>query len=156
MMDIVIFWVFVSVTMPVWAARMTCAPEYFIKHQNKLLDGANVYHIHDITSVFMCDIICSEHGSKCGGANIRSLGSSGFTCALFRALPGDIPRQFIPCQHSSVIVKINGQYQTLCQLIYPSHALMYSDSIWKHNNSRVVIYTLRFYETTYKPKIKIL
>jgi hypothetical protein len=60
------------------------------KYLHRTLTNASSYAALGIQKVFECEIICSEHGLKCKGANFYNHGPRDYVCELLGEVPAVI------------------------------------------------------------------
>ena len=90
--------------------RTKCIASYS-KYFHRTLKNATVYASFGIQKIFECEIICSDHGVKCKGANFYYYGPRNYICELLENVPSEIlPDEHLRYkQHSKFIVK-TGMY----------------------------------------------
>jgi hypothetical protein len=80
------------------------------KFFHKTLKDAQIYAIIAVKKMFECEIICSEHGLQCEGANLFNHGPGNYVCQLLEVIPAVIRDEDLSyMKHSKLIVK-TGMY----------------------------------------------
>ena len=78
------------------------------KFFHRTLKNSVAYASFGIQKMFECEIICSEHGLKCQGANFYYHGPRNYVCELMEHIPaGEISDDHLtPTKYSKFMAKI--------------------------------------------------
>jgi hypothetical protein len=78
------------------------------------LKDANAYTYVNIQKIFECEIICSQQGVKCKGANFYDYGGRDYVCELLAEVPVNITETHLKYRkNSKLIVKIGKRTRTI-------------------------------------------
>jgi hypothetical protein len=80
------------------------------KYVHKTLKNANIYATFGTQKMFECEIICSEHGLKCKGANFYNHGPRNYVCELLAEVPAVITEEHLSHVKGSKLLLKKGLY----------------------------------------------